>query len=106
MLQAMPDLSGKVAIVTGAGRGIGRSHALALARAGAKVVVNDLGAGLAGEGSDPGPAEQVVEEIRAAGGEASTNGENVADFAGAEPLVQQAPDDLGPPDLLGNNAGT
>ncbi len=83
----MPDLNGKVAIVTGAGRGIGRSHALALASAGAKVVVNDLGAGVAGEGSDLGPAEQVVEEIRAAGGEASTNGENVADFAGAERLA-------------------
>src|SRR3954451_16669990 len=83
----MPDLSGRVAIVTGAGRGIGRSHALALAAAGAKVVVNDLGVGVAGEGSDAGPAEQVVEEIRAAGGEASTNGENVADFAGAERLA-------------------
>src|SRR5437868_4429031 len=101
----MPDLSGKVAIVTGAGRGIGRSHALALARAGAKVVVNDLGAGLAGEGSDPGPAEQVVEEIRATGGEASTNGESVADFAGAERLVQQAIEEFGRLDILVNNAG-
>jgi NAD(P)-dependent dehydrogenase (short-subunit alcohol dehydrogenase family) len=101
----VPDLSGKVAIVTGAGRGIGRSHALALAQAGAKVVVNDLGAGLAGEGADPGPAELVVEEIRAAGGEASTNGENVADFAGAERLVQQAIDEFGRLDILVNNAG-
>src|SRR5256885_5759695 len=101
----MPDLSGKVAIVTGAGRGIGRSHAFALAAAGAKVVVNDLGAGVAGEGSDAGPAEQVVEEIRAAGGEASTNGANVADFAGAERLVQQAIDEFGRLDILVNNAG-
>ena len=101
----MPDLSGKVAIVTGAGRGIGRSHALALASSGAKVIVNDLGAGVAGEGSDTGPAEQVVEEIRAAGGEASTNGENVADFAGAERLVQQAIDEFGRLDILVNNAG-
>ena len=101
----MPDLNGKVAIVTGAGRGIGRSHALALADAGAKVVVNDLGAGVAGEGSDLGPAEQVVEEIRAAGGEASTNGENVADFAGAERLVQQAIEEFGRLDILVNNAG-
>src|SRR6476620_3403534 len=101
----MPDLNGKVAIVTGAGRGIGRSHALALANAGAKIVVNDLGAGVAGEGSDRGPAEQVVEEIRAAGGEASTNGENVADFAGAERLVQQAIEEFGRLDILVNNAG-
>src|SRR5881394_4003342 len=101
----MPDLNGKVAIVTGAGRGIGRSHALALADAGAKVVVNDLGAGVAGEGSDLAPAEQVVEEIRAAGGEASTNGENVADFAGAERLVQQAIEEFGRLDILVNNAG-
>src|SRR4051812_16843589 len=104
-LPSMPDLSGKVAIVTGAGRGIGRSHALALARAGAKILVNDLGAGLAGEGSDSGPAEQVVDEIRAAGGEAATNGENVADFAGAERLVQQAIDEFGRLDILVNNAG-
>src|SRR5437660_7772951 len=101
----MPDLSGKVAIVTGAGRGIGRSHALALANAGAKVVVHDLAAGVAGEGSDPGPAEQVVEEIRAGGGEAATNGENVADFAGAERLVQQAIEEFGRLDILVNNAG-
>src|SRR5207244_6303613 len=79
--------------------------ALALARAGAKIVVNDLGAGLAGEGSDPGPAEQVVEEIRAGGGEASTNGENVADFAGAGRMVQQAIDELGRLDILVCNAG-
>src|SRR6266705_4082199 len=101
----MPDLSGKVAIVTGAGRGIGRSHALALANAGAKGVVNDLGAGVAGEGYDLGPVEQVVAEIQAAGGEATTNGENVADFAGAERLVQQAIDEFGRLDILVNNAG-
>jgi NAD(P)-dependent dehydrogenase (short-subunit alcohol dehydrogenase family) len=98
-------LDGKVAIVTGAGRGIGREHALALARAGAKVVVNDLGGSLAGDGSDRGPAEQVVEEIRSAGGEAVANGENVADFAGAERLVRQAVDELGRLDILVNNAG-
>src|SRR5437763_5455666 len=104
-LPVMPDLSGKVAIVTGAGRGIGRSHALALAAAGAKVVVNDLGAGVAGEGADLTPAQQVVEEIKAAGGEAITNGENVADFAGAGRMVQQAIEDFGRLDILVNNAG-
>ena len=98
-------LDGKVAIVTGAGRGIGREHALALAAAGAKVVVNDLGGSLAGDGSDLAPAEQVVEEIRSAGGEALANGENVADFAGAERLVRQAVDDLGRLDILVDNAG-
>jgi len=98
-------LEGKVAIVTGAGRGIGREHALALARAGAKVVVNDLGGSLAGDGSDPGPAQEVVEEIRALGGEAIANGENVADFAGAERLIRQAVDELGRLDILVNNAG-
>jgi NAD(P)-dependent dehydrogenase (short-subunit alcohol dehydrogenase family) len=98
-------LDGKVAIVTGAGRGIGREHALALAQAGAKVVVNDLGGSLAGDGSDLAPAEQVVEEIRSAGGEAVANGENVADFAGAERLIRQAIDAFGRLDILVNNAG-
>jgi NAD(P)-dependent dehydrogenase (short-subunit alcohol dehydrogenase family) len=98
-------LDGKVAIVTGAGRGIGREHALALAQAGAKVVVNDLGGSLAGDGSDLGPAEQVVEEIRSAGGEAGANGENVADFAGAERLVRRAVESFGRLDILVNNAG-
>ena len=101
----MPNLTGKVAIVTGAGRGIGRSHALALAVAGAKVVVNDLGGSLAGEGSDLTPAQQVVAEIEAAGGEAVADGENVADFAGAGRLVQHAIDVLGRLDILVNNAG-
>jgi len=101
----MPDLTGKVAIVTGAGRGIGRSHSLALAAAGAKVVVNDLGGGLAGEGADLTPAQQVVEEIKAAGGEAVANGDNVADFAGAGRMVQQAIDEFGRLDILVNNAG-
>ena len=101
----MPDLSGKVAIVTGAGRGIGREHALALAHAGAKIVVNDLGASLAGEGADEGPAHDVVREIEALGGEAVANGENVADFAGAQRLVEQAVDRFGRLDILVNNAG-
>ena len=101
----MPDLSGKVAIVTGAGRGIGREHALALAAAGAKVLVNDLGGSLGGEGSDAAPAEQVVAEIEAAGGTAVANGENVADFAGAGRMVQHAIDELGGLDILVNNAG-
>jgi NAD(P)-dependent dehydrogenase (short-subunit alcohol dehydrogenase family) len=101
----VPDLSGKVAIVTGAGRGIGRSHSLALAAAGAKVVVNDLGGGVAGEGADATPAQQVVQEIKDAGGEAAANGENVADFAGAGRLIQQAIDEFGQLDILINNAG-
>jgi NAD(P)-dependent dehydrogenase (short-subunit alcohol dehydrogenase family) len=101
----VPDLHGKVAIVTGAGRGIGRAHALALAQAGAKVVVNDLGAALSGEGHDDTPAQQVVQEIAAQGGEAVANGENVADFAGAERLVRQAIDHFGRLDILVNNAG-
>jgi NAD(P)-dependent dehydrogenase (short-subunit alcohol dehydrogenase family) len=98
-------LEGKVAIVTGAGRGIGREHALALAGAGAKVVVNDLGGSLAGEGTDQRPAEEVAEEIRSTGGEAVADYENVADFAGAERLVRHALDAFGGLDVLLNNAG-
>jgi NAD(P)-dependent dehydrogenase (short-subunit alcohol dehydrogenase family) len=101
----MPDLTGKVAIVTGAGRGIGREHALALARAGAKVVVNDLGASISGEGADEGPAHDVVRELEALGGEAVANGENVADFAGARRMVDQAVEQFGRLDILVNNAG-
>ncbi len=101
----MSPLEGKVAIVTGAGRGIGREHALALARAGANVVVNDLGASLGGEGADESPAEQVVSEIRALGGEAVADGANVADFAGAERMVRRAVETFGRLDLLVNNAG-
>ena len=101
----MPSLAGKVAVVTGAGRGIGRAHALALAEAGATVVVNDLGATLAGEGADATPAQQVVAEIEAAGGVAVANGDDVADFAGAERMVRQALDTYGRLDILVNNAG-
>src|SRR3954447_3907797 len=105
ILPHVPSLAGKVAIVTGAGRGIGRAHALALAEAGANVVVNDLGAALSGEGRDATPAQQVVDEIKAAGGEEAANGENVADFAGAERMIQQAIDEFGRLDILVNNAG-
>jgi NAD(P)-dependent dehydrogenase (short-subunit alcohol dehydrogenase family) len=101
----MPSLDGKVAIVTGAGRGIGREHALALARAGAHVVVNDLGATLAGQGADATPAQQVVAEIETLGSRAIANGANVADFAEAEALVGQAVETFGRLDILVNNAG-
>ena len=98
-------LDGKVAIVTGAGRGIGREHALALARAGANVVVNDLGASLAGEGADRTPAQQVVDEIAALGAEAVANDANVADFDAAEGMIGQAVETFGRLDILVNNAG-
>src|SRR5918992_1309011 len=101
----MTLLDGKVAIVTGAGRGIGREHALALARAGAKIVVNDLGGSAAGEGSDTTPAQQVADEIKALGGEATANYDNVADFQGAENMVKQAIGEFGRLDILVNNAG-
>src|SRR5215467_11009755 len=99
------DLAGKVAIVTGAGRGLGRAHALALASAGAAVVVNDLGANLQGEGSDPTPAQEVVGEIESAGGRAITNSENVSDFSGAGRMIEAAIDSFGRLDILVNNAG-
>jgi NAD(P)-dependent dehydrogenase (short-subunit alcohol dehydrogenase family) len=99
------SLDGKVAVVTGAGRGIGREHVLALAQAGARIVVNDLGASLAGEGADTGPAHDVVREIEALGGEAVADGENVADFAGAKRLIDRAVSTFGRLDILVNNAG-
>jgi NAD(P)-dependent dehydrogenase (short-subunit alcohol dehydrogenase family) len=101
----MPRLDGKVAVVTGAGRGIGREHAIALAKAGARIVVNDLGASLAGEGADAGPAHDVVREIEALGGEAIADDENVADFAGAKRLIDSAVAAFGRLDILVNNAG-
>jgi NAD(P)-dependent dehydrogenase (short-subunit alcohol dehydrogenase family) len=101
----MPSLDGKVALVTGAGRGIGREHALALAQARAKVVVNDLGGSLAGEGQDATPAQSVVNEIVAAGGEAVANYDDVSDFGAAESMVRRAIDRYGRLDILVNNAG-
>jgi NAD(P)-dependent dehydrogenase (short-subunit alcohol dehydrogenase family) len=96
---------GRVAIVTGAGRGIGREHALSLARHGAKVVVNDLGGDMHGEGADVSPAQQVVDEIVAEGGEAVANGENVADWEGAQRLIGTALQTFGDLHVLVNNAG-
>jgi len=95
----------KVAIVTGAGRGIGRSHALLLAAEGASVVVNDLGGSSGGEGTDVTPAQQVVDEITAKGGRAVANYDSVSSWQGAESMVQQAVDAFGGLDVLVNNAG-
>ena len=101
----MGRLDGRVAVVTGAGRGIGRAHALLLASEGARLVVNDLGSSSGGEGADPQPAAVVAEEIRAAGGEAVYNTDDVADWDGAARLVQQAIDTYGDMHILVNNAG-
>jgi NAD(P)-dependent dehydrogenase (short-subunit alcohol dehydrogenase family) len=97
--------AGRVVVVTGAGRGIGREHALSLARHGAHVVVNDLGAGVDGSGGDVSPANQVVAEIEAMGGKAISNGDDISSFDGAERLIKAAVDTFG--DLHGvvNNAG-
>jgi NAD(P)-dependent dehydrogenase (short-subunit alcohol dehydrogenase family) len=96
---------GRVAIVTGAGRGIGREHALMLAAEGAAVVVNDLGGEPDGSGADPGPAHDVVAEIEAMGGRAVVNGSDVTDFDDAAVMVRQAVDTFGRLDVLVNNAG-
>jgi len=96
---------GRVAIITGAGRGIGREHALLLAHHGAKVVVNDLGGSMDGEGGDQGPAQSVVDEITAMGGEALANTDDISDWDGAERFVQSAIDGFGGLDVVINNAG-
>jgi len=98
-------LEGKVAIVTGAGRGIGRAEALTMAKLGAKVVVNDLGAHHDGTGKDVSPAQQVVDEIKKAGGEAVANGDSVSDFKAAKRIVQCAIDTFGKLNIVVNNAG-
>jgi NAD(P)-dependent dehydrogenase (short-subunit alcohol dehydrogenase family) len=100
-----PMLEGKVIVVTGAGGGIGRDIALAMARAGARVVVNDIGASVAGEGSDAGPAQQVVNEIRAEGGQAAANTDSVSDARSAGRIIATALDSFGRIDGVVNNAG-
>ncbi len=99
------EFEGRVAIVTGAGGGLGRLHALALAARGAKVLVNDLGGAVDGSGSSATAAQAVVDEIRAAGGQALANGASVTDFAAVQAMVQQAVDAWGRVDILVNNAG-
>jgi NAD(P)-dependent dehydrogenase (short-subunit alcohol dehydrogenase family) len=101
----MTSLDGRVAIITGAGRGIGREHALLFAAEGAKVVVNDLGGANDGTGTDATPAQEVAAEIRAMGGEAIVNGDNVADWEGAQRLINSAIEAFGDLDILVNNAG-
>src|SRR6478735_5746008 len=96
---------GRVCIVTGAGRGLGREYALSLAQHGATVVVNDLGGERDGTGADTGPAQEVVDEITEAGGEAAANSDDVSSWDGAASLVQQAVDTFGSLDVLVNNAG-
>ncbi|HZY20418.1 MAG TPA: SDR family NAD(P)-dependent oxidoreductase [Ramlibacter sp.] len=99
------DFSGRVAIVTGAGGGLGREHALALAARGARVLVNDLGGAVDGSGGSASAAQKVVDEIRAAGGEAIANGASVTDADAVQAMVRQAVDTWGRVDILVNNAG-
>jgi NAD(P)-dependent dehydrogenase (short-subunit alcohol dehydrogenase family) len=101
----MNTLDGRVAIITGAGRGIGREHALLFAAEGARVVVNDLGGTNDGTGQDATPAQEVAAEIRAMGGQAVVNGDNVADWQGAQRLINSAIEAFGDLDILVNNAG-
>ena len=101
----MGTLDGRVAIITGAGRGIGREHALLFAAEGARVVVNDLGGANDGTGNDVTPAQEVAAEIRAMGGQAVVNGDNVADWQGAQRLINSAIEAFGDLDILVNNAG-
>jgi NAD(P)-dependent dehydrogenase (short-subunit alcohol dehydrogenase family) len=101
----MNTLKGRVAVITGAGRGIGREHALLFAAEGAKVVVNDLGGNPDGTGADASPADQVVEEIRAGGGDAVANHDDVTDWDGAQRLVDTAVEAFGDLHVLVNNAG-
>ena len=96
---------GRVAVVTGAGRGIGREHALSLAAHGAKVVVNDVGAAIDGSGGDLSPAEQVVQEIKGMGGEAVANGDSVSSWEGAQRLINTAIETFGDLHVVVNNAG-
>jgi NAD(P)-dependent dehydrogenase (short-subunit alcohol dehydrogenase family) len=105
MTQSTIDFKGRVAIVTGAGGGLGRQHALALAARGAKVLVNDLGGAADGSGGSVSAAQAVVDEIKAAGGEAMANGASVTDFDAVQAMVQQAVDAWGRVDILVNNAG-
>ena len=101
----MGSLDGRIAIITGAGRGLGREHALYYASEGAKVVVNDLGGDIGGEGADQTPAQETVQLIKDMGGEAVVNGDDVSDWEGAQRLINQAVETFGGLDVLVNNAG-
>ncbi len=101
----MGTLDGRIAVITGAGRGIGREHALLFSREGARVVINDLGGANDGSGADAGPAQEVVDEILAAGGEAVANTDDISTWRGASGLIDQAVKEFGGLDVVVNNAG-